>query len=73
MKYRLDGREKLLALGTYPQVTLKQARQKRDDARAEIAEGIDPVLARKGRRNGEGPDGPTFGAVAAEWVARSQA
>ena len=41
-KYRLNGKEKLLSIGAYPAVTLAQARQTRDAARAELAAGIDP-------------------------------
>jgi Arm DNA-binding domain len=42
LKYRFAGKEKLLALGQYPDVTLDQARQRRDEARKLIADGIDP-------------------------------
>lgn len=41
-KYRLDGKEKLLSLGTYPDTTVKTAREKRDEARRRLAQGIDP-------------------------------
>jgi integrase len=41
-KYRIDGREKLLAIGRYPDVSLAQARQIRDEARANMARGVDP-------------------------------
>jgi integrase len=47
MKYRIGGKEKLLALGVYPQISLKEARNKRDEAREQIAQGIDPNEARK--------------------------
>ncbi|MDH0476811.1 tyrosine-type recombinase/integrase [Aeromonas caviae] len=47
LKYRHGGKEKVLALGVYPEVSLKEARAKRDDARRLIAEGVDPSLARK--------------------------
>ncbi|MEM8697020.1 MAG: Arm DNA-binding domain-containing protein [Pseudomonadota bacterium] len=42
LKYRIDGKEKKLSLGIYPDVTLKQARKRRDEARALIADGGDP-------------------------------
>ncbi len=45
-KYRYGGKEKRLALGAYPAVTLKAARLARDDARKLLAQGIDPVLHR---------------------------
>lgn len=47
LKYRFDGREKRLAFGVYPEVPLKVARQRRDDARRLLAEGIDPGEAKK--------------------------
>ncbi|WP_411341755.1 integrase arm-type DNA-binding domain-containing protein [Sphingopyxis sp. J-6] len=42
LKYRIDGREKKLGLGTYPEVSLSEARRRRDDARELIAAGKDP-------------------------------
>ena len=41
-KYRIDGKEKLLVIGDYPAVSLSQARQARDAAKAQLAEGLDP-------------------------------
>ena len=41
LKYRFGGKGKLLALGTYPDVSLASARQKRDDARKLLADGTD--------------------------------
>ena len=43
LKYRFAGKEKLLALGKYPMVSLKEARNLRDDAKRQIAKGIDPA------------------------------
>jgi hypothetical protein len=42
MKYRFDGKEKTLLFGVYPEVCLKEARNKRDKARKKIKDGIDP-------------------------------
>ena len=42
LKYRIAGKEKRLALGVYPEVSLAEARNKRDEARKQIADGIDP-------------------------------
>ena len=50
LKYRHAGKEKRLALGAYPQVTLAQARKAREAARAELAEGHDPLAQRQDRR-----------------------
>jgi integrase len=47
LKYRFDGKEKLLSLGTYPDVSLAQARERRDQAREQIARGVDPSRVRK--------------------------
>ena len=41
-KYRIDGREKLLSFGVYPDVPLKLARDRREAARQQLASGIDP-------------------------------
>ncbi|MBH2713363.1 tyrosine-type recombinase/integrase [Serratia marcescens] len=47
MKYRFNGKEKRLAFGVYPAVSLAQARALRDDAKKKLAEGIDPSFAKK--------------------------
>ena len=47
LKYRFGGKEKLLALGTYPDVSLVDARAKRHEARNQLAHGIDPGAERK--------------------------
>ncbi|MBP6188736.1 MAG: integrase arm-type DNA-binding domain-containing protein [Azonexus sp.] len=47
LKFRIDGKEKLLSLGVYPDTSLKKARSDRDTARSMLAEGIDPSLQRK--------------------------
>ena len=50
LRYKFDGKEKLLSLGTYPEVSLKAARQKRDEARELIAAGVDPGENRKAQK-----------------------
>jgi transcriptional regulator with XRE-family HTH domain len=50
LKYRFGGKEKLLALGAYPDVAVATARQKRDAARATLDAGTDPSAARKAKR-----------------------
>jgi integrase len=64
-KYRLHGKEKLLSLGAYPDVSLKRAREKRDDARRLIADGIDPSAKKKAERQASAD---TFAAIATEWL-----
>ena len=50
LKFRHDGKEKRLSLGTYPDTGLKDARERRDQARKKLAEGIDPSAHRKAER-----------------------
>jgi len=47
LKYRILGKEKLLAIGIYPAVNLLTARKARDDARIQVASGIDPSLLKR--------------------------
>ncbi len=70
-KYRFDGKEKQLSLGVYPDVSLKDARERRDDARKLVANEIDPSENRKaikavGKENAEN----TFELIAREWFAK---
>jgi integrase len=65
LKYRMRGREKLISLGAYPDVGLKRAREKRDEARKLIADGIDPSAVRQERRTALLE---TFEGVAQEWL-----
>lgn len=51
-KYRFGGKEKLLSMGTYPDTTLKKAREKRDAARALLASEVDPSAVRKAAKVG---------------------
>lgn len=65
-KYRIDGREKLLSLDTFPDTPLKRAREKRDEARRLVADGVDPSAVRQsGRANLEN----TFEGIAREHLA----
>lgn len=50
LKYRYAGKEKRLALGVYPEVGLKEARRKRDEARKRLTDGQDPGEARKAEK-----------------------
>jgi integrase len=69
-KFRFDGKEQLLSLGTYPEVSLKQARNKRDEMRRERSAGINPAAKRRAERYASGD---TFEAVAREWFSRFSA
>lgn len=67
-KYRLGGKEKLLSIGTYPEIALKDARERRDQARKLAANGIDPSDTRKAEK-AAGSSANSFEAVAREWIA----
>ena len=64
LKYRVKGKEKLLSLGAYPEVTLKEARDKRDDARRLLRNDVDPAAKRRSEKHATGD---TFEAIAREW------
>src|SRR5262245_10404507 len=67
-KYRLAGKEKLYAIGTYPEVTLSEARTERDAARKLVAQGTDPVHDRKERDRQQATTAEnTFETLAKEW------
>ena len=67
-KVRFDGKEKRLALGVYPEVSLKEALDKRDEARDLLRDGIDPSANRKARKTAEAKAGAdSFEVVAREW------
>lgn len=66
--YRFGGKQKTLALGTYPNVSLKEARDRWADAKATLADGIDPSLAKKFKARTEAEANElTFKVVALEW------
>ncbi len=66
LKYRVGGLEKKLALGAYPEVSLREAREKAVEARKMIREGIDPSQAKKAQKaSASGAD--TFEIIAREW------
>ncbi|HEX5537044.1 MAG TPA: integrase arm-type DNA-binding domain-containing protein [Sphingobium sp.] len=71
LKYRIDGREKKLALGTYPAVSLADARTRRDDAKRLIEAGADPSIE-KARRKAQSQEvrSNTFAAVAEDFIAK---
>ena len=72
LKYRIEGKEKKLSLGSYPDVPLKDARKRRDEAREKIAAGIDPGEHRKLQAAAkEALEKSTFGAVAAEYLEKA--
>jgi integrase len=67
-RYRYAGAEKMLSFGTYPEVGLREARDRRDSARKLVAAGIDPSSHRKQeKRENRATLGNTFAALANEW------
>lgn len=72
LAYRHAGKQKLLALGAYPTISLKEAREKREEAKKLLANDLDPGEARKVARAAllvrEAADTNTFGVVAAEYI-----
>lgn len=68
LKYRILGREKLLSIGVYPDVSLALARQKRDEARRSLAAGDDPGAIKKAEKQAKKiAIANTFEAIAREW------
>ena len=71
MKYRFEGKEKLLALGVYPEVSLKDARERRSDARKLLANGVDPGNNKKAVKAAATESASnTFEVIAREWLAK---
>ena len=74
MNYRFTGKQKTLALGVYPAVSLAKARQRRDKARELLAEGIDPSTAKKEDKQAKADAAAnTFEMVARDWLAKTAA
>ena len=70
-KYRFNDEEKLISLGVYPDVGLKDARERRDDAQKLVAKGIDPSEHRKAQKAARGERAKnSFEVVAREWYAK---
>lgn len=73
LKYRFDGKEKKLAIGPYPEVTLKKAREKRDAARLLLLDDIDPSAHKKAQKLARrAATENSFATVALEWQATHQ-
>ena len=73
MKYRYEGREKLLSFGAYPSVTLASARRLRDQARTLLANGEDPGAVKQAqKRMRREADGDTFAKFAAAYLEKGR-
>jgi len=72
-KYRFAGKEKLLAFGVYPDVSLANARDRRDEARKLLANGVDPgAVKQASKRAVQVAAENSFEAVAREWYAKRE-
>ena len=69
LKYRVHGREKLLALGTYPDVPLAKARERREEARRLITDGMDPSITKQAEKTAAAD---TFRVIGLEWLAKQK-
>ena len=68
-RYRHNGKARMLGLGAWPAVTLADARQRRDEARKLVAQGMDPSAERQREKRTERQ---TFEVIAREWLARRE-
>jgi len=72
-KYRFNGKEQLLSFGVHPEVTLAQARDARDEARALLRDGKNPAVERKAEKQRSLiSSANTFEAIAREWLAMQE-
>jgi integrase len=72
-KFRVGGKEKRLALGVFPQASLADARQRRDEARALLRDGTDPTAQRKAKKLAANIAAEnTFEAIAREWLEKHE-
>ncbi|MFM2075096.1 MAG: hypothetical protein RJB34_1401 [Pseudomonadota bacterium] len=71
LAYRFEGKQKTLAMGTYPTLSLAQAREARDDARKLLAAGVDPMEDKKAERHAKRCAAEhSFESVAMQWWER---
>ncbi len=69
-RYPFDKKEKKLSLGIYPEISLHDARKRRDEARSQLAHGIDPGAVRKAQKQANIQETETFEIIAREWHER---
>ncbi len=72
LRYRFGGKEKMLALGKYPEISLADARARRDEARKQLANGVDPSESKKAVKVEQEQEAITFEVVAREWHASNR-
>lgn len=73
LKYRFGGKEKLISLGVYPQVGLKEARERRHEAKTLLADGVDPSENKKAQKASISErSSNSFEVVAREWISQQK-
>ncbi|WP_341918601.1 tyrosine-type recombinase/integrase [Hydrocarboniphaga effusa] len=71
LKYRIGGKEKRISLGVYPDISLKAARERREQARKLIAQGVDPSTNRQAGKAAQADrSANSFELIAREWFAK---
>jgi integrase len=71
LDYRFDAKRKTLALGCYPDISLAKARERREEARQQVATGVDPALVRKAQKQAAGERrANSFEVIAREWYGK---
>jgi integrase len=72
-KYRFDGKQKLLAIGQYPQISLANARKRREDARVQLANAQDPGAAKQAaKKDALIKEASSFELIAREWYDKNE-
>lgn len=67
MKFRLNGKENIFSIGTYPETTLAQARRIRDEARLQIKDGVNPNEVKKQKKL-QADESTLFKVLAMQWM-----
>ena len=72
-KYRFGGKEKQLAIGVYPDVQLKEARERHDNAKRQLRDNIDPSAAKQAQKRAQAESSAnSFEAIGIEWYQKTQ-
>lgn len=69
LRYRFGGKAKMIGLGPYPTITLAKARERREDARRQLANGIDPAAHKQAEKRAQAAHVHRFEDLAREWHA----
>ncbi len=72
LRYTFGGKPNRISLGTFPEISLTQARERREDARKLIAQGVDPATVRKDEKLAQAGNGFTFESVARDWFQKQK-